>query len=511
MSPAPVAADMQTDHSLQTLARAFEALLLTAQQLSCKEKSLQQRLKYANNEYMKLADRLPDGPDTHTKIVSEKILGRYTEYDHTQKEPSNPQAVVKSLAESGNVGEQALSAITDGLACYQTVVPSQEGGLMSDLNQCVVATRAGAPRPLEKDFTTRGMKGSLRCPFAKSRNKTSENGVSNGVEDRSNVPNDACGHEDLDPIKAEQKDKQSVHTPSARSSTTQCQVSRCPIRFLDQHSPEEVADYVERHKHEIPRSHAICVQRYQKDSSSMRQLDAKYGNLISMIRGLSVKHQAFLPRNGQSDGPTSSSSAERVEKWAEDVGLKSEMQPSIKEEEEEGEERKGHFDRPLREVRVGESPSRPWGIPVPIPLPAAPAGPHSPAAPVPASLSHPSPKSSDNADADVSSIAPLQGPSHDTADAAPPAPKTGRCPFGHGAPPADHLAPETETIRNPDPINDTPEDTTGQDYEAPPEFHGPSGNPTASVVFNGPVFFGFSPDQTAAFLQQLGRLGHNPA
>lgn len=462
-------------------------------------------------KYMKLADRLPNGPDTHTKVVSEKILGRYTEFDHAQKEQLNPQAVVKTLAESGNVGDQALSAITEGLACYQTVVPSQESGLLPDLNQCVVATRAGVPRPLEKDFTTRGMKGSLRCPFAKSR-KPSENGASNGAEDRSNVPNDTCGHEDLDPIKAELKDKESVHTPSARSSTTQCQVSRCPIRFLDQHSPEEVADYVERHKHEIPRSHAICVQRYQKDSSSMRQLDAKYGNLISMIRGLSVKHQAFLPRNGQSDGPTSNSSAERVEKWAEDVGLKSEMQPSIKEEEEEEEERKGHFDRPLREVRVGESPSRPWGIPVPAPLPAAPVGPHSPAAPVPASLSHQSPKSSGHADADVSSIGPLQGPSHEMADAPP---KPGRCPFGHGAPPADNMnmVPETETVRNPDPnpMNDTPEDTTGQGYEAPPELHHSSSNPTANVVFNGPVFFGFSPDQTAAFLQQLGSLGHNPS
>lgn len=50
MTPALGAAEMQPDHSLQTLARAFEALLLTTQQLSCKEKTLQLRLKYANNE-----------------------------------------------------------------------------------------------------------------------------------------------------------------------------------------------------------------------------------------------------------------------------------------------------------------------------------------------------------------------------------------------------------------------------------------------------------------------------
>lgn len=50
MSPAPIAAEMQQDQRLETLARAFEALLLTTQQLSCKEKSLQQRLKYASDE-----------------------------------------------------------------------------------------------------------------------------------------------------------------------------------------------------------------------------------------------------------------------------------------------------------------------------------------------------------------------------------------------------------------------------------------------------------------------------
>ena len=50
MSPAPIAAEMQQDQRLETLARAFEALLMTTQQLNCKEKSLQQRLEYASDE-----------------------------------------------------------------------------------------------------------------------------------------------------------------------------------------------------------------------------------------------------------------------------------------------------------------------------------------------------------------------------------------------------------------------------------------------------------------------------
>lgn len=268
--------------------------------------------------------------------------------------------------------------------CYQTVPRQEEDNLLTYPHACIVATRAGTPANLEKDFTTKGTQGTLRCPFSKPNNKASENGAVNGVEDAFKAPNgDACGHADLDPIKAEINERRSSQAGSARSSSARCPISRCPIRFLDQHTPEEVADYVERHKHEIPRSHAICASRYSKDSQS---IDAKYGNLISMVRGLSVKHQAFLPQRQKSTS-ASSSSAERVEKWAESVDRipEPEMHPAIKEEDEEGhfeaeEQRQGHFDRPLREIRVGESPSRPWGIPVPPPAAAA-AGP-SPMSPV---------------------------------------------------------------------------------------------------------------------------------
>ena len=50
MSPAPAATEKQQDLQLQTLAKSFEALLLTAHELNCKEKTLQQRLKYAHDE-----------------------------------------------------------------------------------------------------------------------------------------------------------------------------------------------------------------------------------------------------------------------------------------------------------------------------------------------------------------------------------------------------------------------------------------------------------------------------
>lgn len=50
MSPAPVMMNAPQSLQVQTLAKSFEALLVTAHQLSCKEKALQQRLKYAHNE-----------------------------------------------------------------------------------------------------------------------------------------------------------------------------------------------------------------------------------------------------------------------------------------------------------------------------------------------------------------------------------------------------------------------------------------------------------------------------
>ncbi|KKK19844.1 hypothetical protein ARAM_004944 [Aspergillus rambellii] len=524
MSPAPLAADVQPGRQLKILARAFEALLLTTQQLSTKEKLLETRLKYAADEvlllfrtiashphdvpsdeknvissrsgvafaamteshYLKLSCRLPEGRDSHAEIVSERILDRHYEFDSPRKQKINLLDVVKDLAESGNVGDSSLAAITAGVECYKTFLDTQDDNKTSDPNPGLVATRAGS---LEKDFTTKGTRGSLRCPFAKPHNKPSENGVTNGIENALPSQNgDSCGIEHLDPIKAEQLDRQSTQTPSARSSTTRCPVSRCPIRFLDQHSPEEIADYVERHKHEIPRSHAICVKRY---SNSSRQLDAKYGDLTNMIRGLSQKHQAFLP--GRDRSQTTSSSVERVEKWAEEVGLKSEMQPSIKEEEEENEEeRKGHFDRPMREVRVGESPSRPWGIHVPVPLP-----------PVAS-------ESAQNPAADlVESSADTQSNKNATADGPR---KVGRCPFGHGgaAPPPDHPAIETETIRKEDkpsrPKTPPPEEKE-ENPANPPGVQVPLNGPT--VVINGPVFFGFSAEHTATFMQQLASMGIN--
>ena len=152
-------------------------------------------------------------------------------------------------------------------------------------------------------------------------------------------------------------------------------ISKCPIRMLDERSPEEIAHFFENHKHDIPRSHEICVRRYQSDSQTIRQLDAKYGNLANMIKGLGVKHQPLLPskeNDEEENAAMDTKPMQKVENWAHNVDAVDEgadMPNDTKTHLSESDDMQRHFDRPLKEVRVGESPSRPWGITVPAAIP----------------------------------------------------------------------------------------------------------------------------------------------
>ena len=163
------------------------------------------------------------------------------------------------------------------------------------------------------------------------------------------------------------------HSPTLSISGS---ISKCPIRMLDERSPEEIARFFENHKHEIPRSHEICVRRYQSDSQTIRQLDAKYGNLANMIKGLGVKHQPLLPskeNDEEENAATDTRPMQKVENWAHNLDAVdggAHMPNDTKTHLSESDDMEGdHFDRPLKEVRVGESPSRPWGISVPAAIP----------------------------------------------------------------------------------------------------------------------------------------------
>jgi hypothetical protein len=293
--------------------------------------------------------------------------------------------------------------------------------------------------------------------------------------------------------------------PSANGSA-----AKCPIRYLDQHSPEDIARYFETHKHEIPRSHEVCVKRYQRNEDDIRKLDAKYGNLVSMIQGLGQKHQPMLPSKEEDDEVLSAerNSHERVETWAQAVstnGIEPSEIPAVREESD----RDSRFDRPMKEVRVGESPSRPWGISVPI---FDPPGmewqrPESPP-PAPVSIDR-SPNviekcpfghdggvvRSAEAEQLVSMPVPHSLPA-------------GKCPFPYHSgiareefpspaqpqpqsqPPfgAGQLQPEPVFIQPPE--------------DAPPKMNAGLSSGVPQMLFTGPVFIGYPIDQALAFMQQ---------
>ena len=224
-------------------------------------------------------------------------------------------------------------------------------------------------------------------------------------------------------------------------------VPKCPIRFLDHHSPEEVAKYFEEHKREIPRSHEICIKRYQTNSESIKKLDAKYGSLVNMIEGLGAKHQPFLPdteEEARSTGGTRNN-ANIVAHWASEI-IDEDVTNSAAPELDHP--RQSHFDRPLKDVRVGESPSRPWGISVPV------------------------------AD-DVS-----------TGDAQEQRPNKNEERHGDTRLMGEGLNHSASIVR-------TPDATYQHTHEGP----------ASRVIFNGPVFIGYPPDKAAAFLKQLGLSG----
>ena len=354
------------------------------------------------------------------------------------------------------------------------------------------AQRTSLSTVLEQDFTVPGKKSSLLCPFAKpTMNRKNSQGASTLESDRPLTPSDAkdpTPHASADPICAAMYAETMNSPPPSQSGSA----TKCPIRYLDQHSPEEVARYFETHKHEIPRSHEVCVKRYQRNEDDIRKLDAKYGSLVSMIQGLGQKHQPMLPADheeGGEDEELERTSNERVENWAKAVSADGVGQEEPEPEEEE--DRESRFDRPLKEIRVGESPSRPWGISVPIFDP--PLGEERAVSPPPA------PVSSEHI------------------------PKTvGKCPFGHGQqtevedmpvpPPAQETARPAgkcpfvhdQKTNAEEPAQKVEAPTIGHNQPAfinPPEIAKMGGN-VPQMVFTGPVFIGYPMEQALAFMQQ---------
>ncbi|KIW90304.1 uncharacterized protein Z519_08948 [Cladophialophora bantiana CBS 173.52] len=314
----PPPPDASQSALIDSLISGFDALLSTVRAHIENEKALRERLEFAANEYEKIL--AADSSLSASSIAPSEVFRQFRQFPaiNTDIECSLP------IREA----QQAIQKYK----MSKTQIPQTNGA------RCPMSLRNGDPEDLERDFTTPGVQGTLGCPFAKMQNGPG-----------------SSAH--ADPIAAEFH--QDTH--SARSPNAEQRPGQCPIRFLDQHSPEEMAKYFENHKHEIPRSHEICVRRYQGNEISARQLDAKYGNLVNMIQGLGVKHKAYLPERDRID----EHSTQAVEKWAENVS-EAAVAPPVPDVVPDEEPRLSHFEKPLREVRVGESPSRPWGISVPV-------------------------------------------------------------------------------------------------------------------------------------------------
>lgn len=351
---------------------------------------------------------------------------------------------------------------------------------------------------LERDFTVAGTPSKLGCPFSKVNGiQTLNNGglsITTPISSRSRLSPSALrsparrSHRQSfnDPIRAE------LHGSTVDAASAQPSVEGsagvCPMRFLDQHNPEDVANYFEKHKHELPRSHEICIKRFQTNSDQVRQLDAKYGNMVTMIQGLGHKHQPMFPDAPAEDDEVflEDESSGRVKNWAEGVSASlQEGEPGLPADEvnvpievEQEETREAHFDRPMKEVRVGESPSRPWGITVPAKYhkTASDLRPHSPATAAPPEMHMP-----------TSTVRPSGCPFDHTKLQA----QVSDMPDFHTSKPAPVPLPEDT---NP-PSKDVP--NTPSAGEAPK-----SPIPNAQMVFNGPVFFGYAPEQVQQFLTQ---------
>ncbi|KAL3424879.1 hypothetical protein PVAG01_04160 [Phlyctema vagabunda] len=508
--------DLAYEELIRALTENFNILADEVQLLSDRKTILEHKLRFAHEQYQHLADKYAPADSEISSTLAKLQLPTDLNSDRVGFVPLPQRGQTSSK-------QRTAVAIRDGRRASQQLAiitgpptgSTASGGISTSGGSSNM--RAFARRPstlstvLEQDFTVPGKKSSLSCPFAPVSNPTkkatpSQEASSTMNSDGPLTPADAkdpTPHQSADPICAAMyAEVMASPSPSVAGSA-----AKCPIRYLDQHSPEEVARYFETHKHEIPRSHEICVKRYQRNENDIRKLDAKYGNLVSMIQGLGQKHQPMLPTQEDEEiMETERRSQERVENWAAAVSTDGVEHPDTPEPppDEDDEDRSSRFDRPLKEIRVGESPSRPWGISVPFvdsneeERPASP-----PPAPVSAGLSpmeefRPVGKCpfGHGQRAQSETIPePEQEPEPAFAQEVPSSARpAGKCPFGHVAKEKESMEPKEQP---------PPSVTYNQPaFIQPPELPKTSGYNGPQMIFTGPVFIGYPIEQAMALMQQ---------
>ena len=176
------------------------------------------------------------------------------------KVTSNTSAagIIESTLPSGSwqeekdivLGIQALDRYR-GTAC-EGMMPANDrpmGVVRLNSSQSKLRPRTDS---MEKDFTTaNGPKGDLKCPFAAMAANRNDP-QANGQDLRSQLLADPIVAEfhahDLPAMQAEGTVADSVPASgSVTGSTAAAAIAKCPIRFLEHHSPEEVAEFFENH------------------------------------------------------------------------------------------------------------------------------------------------------------------------------------------------------------------------------------------------------------------------
>ncbi|KAL9123336.1 MAG: hypothetical protein Q9187_000110 [Circinaria calcarea] len=509
MADAP---EQKFDELVERLTTGFGALLELAEDLATKtaswDRSLDLQKQYQEDSLHEISIRQNINPSKNdgnsppplAKVGKESQRG--VELDHLGIAGDDHDTVPSWMRTLGN--DQRVIDVVRAIPTWRKL-RIQQGGDTHHLGTSAqevasvpessiikpVETATQPPCDRELNFTTEGKQGDLKCPFAtrvpaQKLADTMAMPHSLGYQRRFSLPTPPHPNQQflIDPIAAELQATDFVSPPPSANGSA----SKCPIRFLDQHSPEEIAKYFENHKHEIPRSHEICVKRYQSNSESIRQLDAKYGNLVNMIQGLGVKHQPLLPTKEEEDDTRSLNerhSFEKVERWAATYSNNFAAAPAESSSDDEiGEGRTGHFDRPLKEIRVGESPSRPWGITVPF------------------SLSNRQIQNIESEEAELEprigpqpSASMLPQPQHQSSgsDAVPP---RGKYPFD---PQSSQASPKSRER----PMSSKSRSTKGKDPSLPTlQTESRSSHNQPKMVFTGPVFIGYSAEQARDLMRE---------
>ncbi|KAL7798071.1 hypothetical protein V8C37DRAFT_368569 [Trichoderma ceciliae] len=481
-------------HLTQTVADAFNALADEVQVLTDRKTILEHKLRFAHEQFQYLADKHAPAAPEIAETLAKLQLPAPISVDDTLPVPLPKQSSLKSQHQIALIirdGRRAANKLVASLGEASKTTASSR-----DTSSQISHVETSMSTALEQDFTVEGKKGNLQCPFVKDATAHA-----NEEPQPETGPDFAPNHTE-DPICVAMYEEET----SQHGAVNGTQASKCPIRFLDKHSPEEIAHYVETHKHELPRSHEVCVRRYQRNEEQIKKLDAKYGNIVSMIEDLSHLHKPMLPEEEHARRPSNATrtSNDRVESWAHAVSSSTDPEAPAEPPADIDEDRQSHFDRPLKEVRVGESPSRPWGISVPV-YDQSGNGAGHPMSPPPAPVRMPSPLQSTQT----------------------PAKPAGKCPFGHTTNPSAFAGlnitpspnPQTKNAPAPNPQDAMPFTPTKAplEHHSNHEHHSSMPQPTfispdvskapsgPQMIFTGPVFIGYPMEQAIQFMNEYQR------